>query len=185
MPLILKPTTYATFVGLISQDYASRIVSNINMCTQHGVTELHVLFQSIGGATGDGIALFTYFRACPIDLHFYNGGTIESAAVLAFVGAKHRYTSAHGTFMIHKSTLSTNIPLKADDFVARAKSLHIDDARYEAILRDNTRIPAELFTHYDVTLVASEALDFGVAQSVREFAVPAGDQILDLTFKLG
>jgi hypothetical protein len=85
--------------------------------------------------------------------------------------------------MIHKSTLTTPIPLKAGDFLARAKSLEIDGARYETILRSQTTIPSELFSSVDVTFVASEAVDFGIAQEIREFKVPPGNQILDLTFR--
>jgi ATP-dependent protease ClpP protease subunit len=96
--MALQPITYATFVGIISQESAARVIFNVNMMSQNGVRDLHVLFQSLGGATGDGVALFNYFRTCPINLHFYNAGTIESAGVTAFVGAP--YASGVGRLFV-------------------------------------------------------------------------------------
>jgi hypothetical protein len=72
--------------------------------------------------------------------------------------------------------------------VARARAvadyLAIEDRRAEAILKAHTRIPAERWqalmtgTH-DIVFGAEEAVEFGIAEAIGEFEVPAGQQLFN------
>ena len=66
----------------------------------------------------------------------------------------------------------------------RAKSLSIDDNRTRAIMQARTSVPSRRFARFDLTLTAQEAINFGIAQSIRDFKVPAGNQVYDLTQRI-
>lgn len=180
----LPSIIYGSLGGPINQDSLSRIFGNLNGATQGGVKVIHLMIQSTGGTVGDGIALHNFFRAFPIEMHAYNGGMVASIAVLSYLGISRRYVSAYASFMIHKTyTAPQGAPLTASKLKTMTKSLEIDDARTEAILKANTNIPTHLWALHasqDVHFTAQEAVQYGIAHSVKEFQVPAGSQIFQV-----
>jgi ATP-dependent Clp protease protease subunit len=177
------PIVYATFSGGINQDALNRIFLNLGAATQRGVTTIHLLFESTGGNVGDGVSLFNYFDSFPLELHIYNTGTVASVAVTSFLGELHRYSSAHATFMIHRSRFTFQAPGQAAKLLAIAAALQTDDARTEAIIPSRTQIPEDRWTEqavHDVTITAQEALNFGIVHEIREFRPPVGNQLFNI-----
>jgi ATP-dependent protease ClpP protease subunit len=180
-PNPLPQTVYASFSGTIDQVSLSRIFGSMSYATQHGARALHLLFQSGGGQVDDSVALYNYLHAFPIELHFYNSGAVQSGATLAWIGVQHRHVSSHGRFMLHKSQNpgggnAARIQSIADSLVA-------DDLRIETIIKAHTRIPPEKWAIYetlDLTFNSQEAVQFGIADDIREFVVPAGNQIFNI-----
>lgn len=178
-------SAYATFVGVITQESVARAINHINGATQGGYSDVHILFQSLAGVVGDGLALYSYLRALPIQLHMYNGGTVESIAVISYLGAQNRYVSDYSTFLLHPSRdRTTGIDITAEAHAERAKSLAIDDQRTKAIIRGTTALAPARYEQGDRTLTAQEAINLGIADGFRDFKVPAGHQIFDLTTKI-
>jgi hypothetical protein len=103
-PTVQQRFAFCTFCNDIDKDSVTRTFDVFADLTRHGFTTIHVLFQSNGGHTPEGIALHNYFKTFPIDLHLYNVGGVVSAALTAFAGAKYRYASARATFLFHKAT---------------------------------------------------------------------------------
>jgi ATP-dependent Clp protease, protease subunit len=177
------PIVYATFAGGINQDTLNRIFLNLSAATQRGVTTIHLLFEIYWCNVGDGVSLFNYFDSFPLELHIYNTGTVASVAVTSFLGAPHRYASAHATFMIHRSRFNFLAPGQAGQLLAIAAAIQTDDARTEAIIRSRTQIPDDRWAAqaiHDVTITAQEALSFGLVHEIREFRPPAGNQIFNI-----
>jgi ATP-dependent protease ClpP protease subunit len=183
-PGLASQVGYATFAGAINQDGIARIFQACAIATQRGYSTLHLLFQSAGGIVGDGIALHNYFRTVPIDIHLYNTGTVASIAVLAYLGASQRWVSPQATFSLQKSVLPSTAPANAAQHRAFADYLAVEDQRAEAIVKAHTRIPAERWQALmagtrDVVFRAEEAVEFGIAAGVRDFAVPPGQQLFN------
>lgn len=182
--MALPPTIYATLGGLINQETLPRIFLNLNGATTAGtVTTMHLLLECNGGTVGDGIALYNYFKTFPIDLLIYNSGTVASIGVISYLGAAHRYASTHSTFMIHRTRVTPQGPQTATQMRAATRSLELDDTRTEAILRNHTNIPADrwaLLDTQDVFFTPTEAVQFGIADAIREFQVPSGSQIWNI-----
>jgi ATP-dependent Clp protease protease subunit len=161
-PLQLPPAIYISVVGTVDQTMVQRIAKAMEMATAKdaGVRSIHVLFQSTGGNVGDGVFLYNYFRALPLDLHFYNLGTVASIAVVVFLGAKRRYASATATFMIHKSRAGSNLAT-SDNAPGLISSLTADDERTQGIFRAHLSFSeAELQKHLvgELTFTAADAL---------------------------
>lgn len=177
-PQPLPPVVYATFSGEINQDTVGRIISGVTSVMGQ-VSHLHVLFNSTGGFISDGICLYNFFRALTIDLTLYNGGSVSSIAAIAFLGAAHRKTTQYGTFMIHRSHSSPSgaTAAKLEDI---ARSLRIDDARTEAILRNHIKLVPEQWdrlNYENLTFNAVDSVAIGFAEEIAEFAPPAGARL--------
>ena len=176
----LPQTVYVVFSGQIDQMSVQRL---INACTNvmgQGVKEVHFLFQCSGGFIGDGICLYNFLRAITtLDITIYNGGSVSSMGVIAFLAIKKRRTSKFGTFMIHRShrTIEHATAAKLEEAAA---SLRIDDARIEAILRKHITLTPEQWkelNYNDMTFNAEDSVRIGFAHEIVEFTPPPGANI--------
>jgi ATP-dependent Clp protease protease subunit len=180
----LPGTLYVTLTGVVDQGMTHRVFQSMAIALNGGVKEIHALLQSTGGNVSDGVGLYNYLKAIPINFHFYNGGTVSSIAVIAFLGASNRYASANATFMIHKTHSPHQMPAtNANRLRALANSYDIDDARTGSILRTHLTFSEEQWNDHLLTelpIDATEALTCGLITEIRDFVVPQGSQISNI-----
>lgn len=81
----LPAELYGLFAGLIDQGAVQRFHNALSIASQGGVKVLHVLFQSAGGISGDGISLYNLFRVSPVEIRLYNVGSVSSAGATRVV----------------------------------------------------------------------------------------------------
>jgi ATP-dependent protease ClpP protease subunit len=81
-----KKSVYFIFSALIDQLAVQRFFALTACAMQDGIEEIHLLMQSVGGNVGDGVCLYNFFRALPIEVSIYNCGHISSAGVTAYLG---------------------------------------------------------------------------------------------------
>jgi ATP-dependent Clp protease, protease subunit len=182
VPAPLPKQAYAIYCGDINQVNGAKVVNSLTGAIAGKVEHVHLLFQSAGGYVGDGVFLYNLFRAITIELTLYNAGQISSAGVIAYLGAKRRKTTASGTFMLHRSTNSPQFAT-ATKLTHVAKSLVLDDQRTETIVREHVKFPSEVWdalAHHDLYVSGNEAIKFGIAHEIGEFAPPAGTQVFNL-----
>jgi ATP-dependent Clp protease protease subunit len=84
--------------------------------------------------------------------------------------------------MIHRST---NSPQFATSTKLQhvTKSLILDDERTEEIIRAHVNLPSDLWSqleHHDLYLSGEEAVEFGLADGLAEFAPPAGVPVFNM-----
>ncbi|MCK1467840.1 ATP-dependent Clp protease proteolytic subunit [Bradyrhizobium sp. CW10] len=171
---------YGLFAGPIDQMAVARIANAAAISSSNGVTHVHLAFQSSGGTVADGVALYNLFRAFPVPLSVYNIGSIASAGVLAYLGARNRLASSLATFMIHRTT-SPHMGTTSDRLQAMMQNVILDDARIEAIFRSaQLELTAEQRdTHKiaDLWLSAEEAISATIATGIGEFGPPKGQHL--------
>jgi ATP-dependent Clp protease, protease subunit len=174
---------YAVFSGAIDQGSVSSIFRGTTAVIQNSSnSSIHMLMQSLGGGVSEGVCLYNFFRTLPIDLTLYNSGSVSSAAVIAFLGAKKRKVSAHATFMIHRTYSSPQFA-NASRLQSAANSAIIDDQRTEAILRENLNLSPEQWEIHKVTelwLTANDAVACGLAHEIAEFSPPIGSPLYNI-----
>ena len=179
-----KKTAYYGFTGPIDSSGGTRIAAALNAATNNGYDEAYVCLNSSGGYVGDGVFLYNHIKSLPIKTICHNTGGVHSIAVTVFVAATERYCSAHSMVMIHPTTFG---PIqeamsweRLDDFKAAALA---DDKRTENILREQTSIPDDLLATRrvrQVYITPEDALKFGIVHGIREFALPKGDEIIQI-----
>jgi ATP-dependent Clp protease protease subunit len=172
---------YALFCGTIDTTAVQRVFGGLGAAMSNNIKHIHLLFQSTGGYVGDSVCLYNTFKALPIDLTLYNVGSIASGAVIAYLGAKKRKTSARATFMIHRTSNSPQLA-NAARLQSVAESVILDDKRTESILREHINMPSEKWSALENELYFSgeEAVKIGLAHEVAEFSPPPGTQIFNL-----
>jgi len=185
-PQPISPTppieeAYLIFCGGIDLDASRRIANALAISSNPtvGVKRVHLLLQTFGGSVSDGIFLYNLLRTYPVDLTIYNVGTVQSIGVLIFLGAKKRKTSASATFLVHRTTTGAQYA-KASTLKALAKSTDLDDQRTEKILKAHVKWPKETWSELDqndITFSGEEAVKYGIADEVGEFAPPKGTQV--------
>jgi len=173
---------WAIYCGDINAANTATLMKGLSVVSAGGTTRIHLLFQSWGGFVGDGVFLYNALKKLPLEVILYNAGQVASAAVLAFLGATGRKTTANAVFMIHKGTNPTTVGASVERLKAVTANLAIDDNRIEEILRAHLKLPTELWTqfdYHDVYLTGTDAVKYGLADEIAEFSPPAGVKILN------
>jgi ATP-dependent Clp protease, protease subunit len=175
----LTPDLYAVLSSTLDSSAMPRILASFGNASQNNVQHLHVLFQSTGGVVHEGIRLYNFFKNFSIDLILYNMGVVSSVAVIPYLGAKTRKVSRHATFMIRR-TQTTNQVTNNDTVEAPADSVVLFDETAEAILREHINMPANRWAHFsrnDLWFSAEQAVKYGIAHEIGDFAAPADAKI--------
>jgi ATP-dependent Clp protease protease subunit len=180
--ITLPPEMYATISGVLDQAATQRILAGFSAASQQAVLKIHIMFQSSGGAVGEGVCLYNFLRNLPIDLTIYNMGLVASVGVIAYLGAPKRKVNRSSHFMLHR-TQTTAQSATTQALKAYVQSAVLFDKTTEAILRENIDMPAEMWTHFDhhdLWLSADDAVKFGIADEVADFAPPFGTTVYAL-----
>jgi ATP-dependent protease ClpP protease subunit len=168
---------WVTCVGVLDVPIA-RAFSQllVNAASDH-VTQIHALIQSPGGTINEGIFLNEFFKSFPVEVVAYNGGHVGSAALLAYLGARTRVVSPHGTFLLHRTKPAPVNTWTLPHIQTIVDGLHVEDARTEAVLRSASNLTPNHWDKFtsgcDLTLDAQTAIDVGIAHSLGSFT-PAG-----------
>ncbi len=174
-----NPAAYAVFVGELNQTSIRALTQGLAAVTSDRASHLHLMMQSSGGGVAEGIYLYNFFRAFPVELTLYNIGSVSSAAVAAYLGAPARKASATATFMIHR-VHTTQHGVNSGALAAALESLKIDDERSETVLRDHLQLSDEQWRTYDrdyLWLTAADALACGLATSLGDFSSLPGEKL--------
>jgi ATP-dependent Clp protease protease subunit len=85
--------------------------------------------------------------------------------------------------MIHPTTMGHSEGLTARRLQSTLDAALADDDRTDDILRERSRIPDEILAarrHSEVYISPMQAVDYGLVDAVREFALPKGQQIIQI-----
>lgn len=176
-------TCYFGYSGGIDAAGVTRIAAALNSAVNAGAADAHLCISSMGGYVADGIYLYNHIRGLPLRLWAYNVGSVSSIAVAVFLAAERRYCSAHAMFMIHPTVMPSSEGMGADRLQSALNAALADDVRTENILRERAAIPDIVLTERrtrDVHFGPKEAAEYGVVHGVREFALPAGEGIVQI-----
>ncbi len=170
------------FTGMIEPGGVGRIAGALNAAVNDGIETVHLSFSSNGGYVADGIYLHNHIRALPLHLIIYNTGSVGSIAVSVFLAAHERYCSRHAMFMIHPTTMNAE-QMSARRLQSALDAALADDDRTDNILRQYSTIPDDVLAarrHSEVHIAPHQAVEFGLVQGVREFALPKGQDIVQI-----
>jgi ATP-dependent Clp protease protease subunit len=171
------------FTGMIEPGGVGRIAGALNAAANGGIATVHLSFSSNGGYVADGIYLHNHIRALPLHLVIYNTGSVGSIAVSVFLAAHERYCSRHAMFMVHPTTMGSAEGMSARRLQSTLDAALADDDRTDNILRQYASIPDDVLAarrFSEVHISPRQAVEFGLVQGVREFALPKGQNIVQI-----
>lgn len=172
-----------TLSGDVNSDMVHRVFEAVAHMSEDGIETAHVLVQSNGGYVSDGLCLYNFMAASPIDFVMYNGGAVASIAVILFMSGTRRYASDTARFMIHKSHATASPGSRPDALNIIVEGLRADDARTESILRKHIELTPEqwgIHQYGDLHLTAREAKAAGLIDDVRDFSPPKGASLRNI-----
>jgi len=178
-----RASAYFGFTGMIEPGGVGRLAGALNSAVNGGADTVHLSFSSNGGYVADGIFLHNHIRALPLRLVIYNTGSVGSIAVSVFLAAHERYCSKHAMFMIHPTTMGSAEGMSARRLQSTLDAALADDDRTDNILREYSSIPDEVLAarrYSEVHIAPRQAVEFGLVQGVREFALPQGQNIIQI-----
>jgi ATP-dependent Clp protease, protease subunit len=177
-------TFYCGFTGPIDSSSATRLAAAMNHANNEGFDRVHLLFNSLGGYTADGIFLYNHFRSMPIPITIHAIGNVASIALAVYVGGERRLCSKHAIFMTHP----TSVPSSAEGMAwerlkASMEAAFAEDNRTEDILRERSSLDESTLAQRrfrDVHFSAEDAVKFGIAHETQEFSLPSGANIIQI-----
>ena len=181
--LARKKTAYYGFTGLIDPGSAARIASALNLAVNNNVDEIYLCLSSLGGLVADGVYLYNHIRGLPAEVIIHNTGTVSSIAVAVYAAADIKYCSQHGVFMIHPTEFQPQANMRAEQLQSFLDAALADDQRTENILRQRATIPDDLLVarrFKEVFITPEEAVEFGLANAIRDFTLPKGNEIFQI-----
>ena len=174
--------TYFFFTGKIDPEAVKKLTHALAGVTnaKYSAGNHHVLMHSSGGNADDGIFLYNFFRSLPVNFTLYNGGSLQSAAALAFLGAKNRKTLPHSSFMIHRLKIRLDEPATSAELGAYEKQARLDEATMREIMERHLTLSPDEWdkgSNSELWFNAKDAVKAGFAQEIGEFSPPLGTQI--------
>ena len=175
---------YLGYCGLIDSAGVTRIAQAINAAVNQQYDRVYLCFTSIGGYVGDGIFLYHHIRSLPVPLTLHNTGTVASIATTLFVAGEKRLCSPNAIFMIYPVAVGTQAQsLSSAPLVTALQAALADEQRTDAILRDRTKMPAEVLDARrkgDIYITAEKALEYGLVHEIGDFSLPPGNQVFQI-----
>ncbi|WP_251373926.1 ATP-dependent Clp protease proteolytic subunit [Janthinobacterium sp. JC611] len=174
---------YFTLSGDVNSDMVRRVFNAAADITADKLTTAHILIQSNGGYVSDGICLYNFLSKLPLDIITYNAGAVASIAVTLFLAGRHRHASDTARFMVHKSHATASPGSRPDALSIIVEGLRADDMRTERILRGHVSLTEEqwqVHAYSDLHLTADQALEVGLIESIRDFALPKGQRLTNI-----
>ena len=129
-----KKTAYYGFTGLIEPASATRIAAAFNHAVNNGCDEIYLCLSSTGGYVADGVFLYNHIMSLPAEIIIHNTGTVMSIAAAFYIGAKCRYCSKHGVFMIHPTEMPAQASMRAEQLQTSLTAALADDQRTDRYL---------------------------------------------------
>ncbi len=180
---IFPTERYITFFGNISSPSTNNLRAALCTMVNEGAQKITILFASPGGLTDDGIALYTYLTALPVDLTMHAVGIVGSIAIPIFLAAPNRFASRNARFFFHEYSWThtqANIVTKT---TMDEQSLRISDciSWTKDIIKTTTKITDKDFEtmklfDYPFNMDPASASKTGLISAVAEPRIPAGSQ---------
>lgn len=141
---------------------------------QKNFKSLTLVFSSEGGSTDQGLALYNFIRALPVQIHMHAAGHVGSVAVPVFLSGHRRTCSPYSRFFFHAYDWGFDGRQMSDRIAEALKRLDSDIKLSRDITQRHTSIPAnrldELYGRAPTPTIfdPTEAKQLGIVDDVLE-----------------
>lgn len=135
---------------------------------------LTIMFSSEGGSTDQGLSLYNFIRALPIQVHMHASGHVGSMAVPVFLAGHKRTCTPYSRFFFHAYDWSFEGRQMSDRIAEALKRLDSDIKLSREITQRHTKLEAarldELYGRSPAPTIFTpeEAKEFGIIDGIVE-----------------
>ena len=151
-------------------------------------TTFYFAFSSAGGSIAAGITLYNFLRGLPVELVMHNTGSVDSIATVIFLAANRRYACSHSRFLFHG--IGLDLPPGARLGTAQTREilsgLEQDERRIKELVVERSKITETEMVgllQQGETKNPAFALEKGIIDDIRDFALPHGAQCVTANFQ--
>jgi ATP-dependent Clp protease, protease subunit len=181
-PLLERTLTY---FGSIRTPSSNGLRATLSGYVNEGTQKVTILFASDGGSTDDGIALYTYIKALPLEITMHAIGLVSSIAIPVFCAGKNRLASKNARFYFHDYSWTYGQPTTVSRTAISEPAILLDAAidwsretlKADTKLTDNDFKTMQLFQVPKI-ITASEAARYGIVTAVVEPKIDAAHRPL-------
>jgi ATP-dependent Clp protease protease subunit len=177
------PERYLTFFGPIRVPQTTSLRAALCGMVNEGAKKITILFSSDGGSTEDGIALYTYLTALPVELTMHAVGIVGSIAIPVFLSAPIRLASDNAHFFFHEYTWTHPLAGTVTQTTMEEQNILLGGALEwsKKIIKTKTKLTNAEFESRKMfdnpaRFSAADAVTAGIVSSVAEPKIPAGSQ---------
>lgn len=174
---------FLTFFGLINLPSTNNLRAALCGLVNEGAKQITILFASAGGSVDDGIALYTYLKALPVELTMHAVGNVNSIALPVFLAASNRLASQNARFLFHNYLWTSATPEQATPEGLAERALILSSALdwTREILKTATKLTDSDFEAMKlldkpVLIEPSRAVQVGIVSAIAEPSIPANSQ---------
>lgn len=158
----------------ITDQAALELTKQVLYLLRENATEpISLVINSPGGSIDAGMLMYDVISRCPAPVRMYCLGKAYSMAAVLFSSGRHgRYILPHSKMMLHEPLIPYGIGGKSSSIQTIFDSLLETKQDMESILALHTGRTAEEIaeiTKTDHYFTAQEAVDFGLADAVKDF----------------
>lgn len=179
----LPPSRYLTYSGPISSPATGSLRAALCSLVNEGAEQITILFSSDGGSTSDGIALYSYLRALPVELTMHAVGVVTSIAIPVFLAGETRLASENASFLFHEYSWSYGHSAGITQSTMEESSILLGSAvnwsknviKARTKLTDKDFKSMKLFDHAHL-MTAGAAAACGMVEAVAEAKIAPNSQ---------
>ena len=178
---------YVLFSAPINEETANNFIGLLSKLAAQKASRVVIGLNCIGGHIAAGVALHNCMRAMPFKIVTHNIGNVDSIANVVFLAGDERYACKATTFMFHGAAVNAGPHghLEEKHLLERLDVVQSQHRRMSELIAARTRLSIslcmELFKHQTIR-DAAWAMDNGLVDGIREFAVPLGSELHVFTF---
>ena len=178
---------YISFSSMVNPHTAQVLMGALTNAVNKGCTQIHLLLSTPGGTVAEGVTLYNFIRALPVSITTYNIGRVNSIGNVVFQAGEKRVAATSSSFMFHGVGFDiTNARMELTQLIEKIQGLSNDQTLISTIMVERTGLPQQevqsLFQRM-AFMKASEAVDRGIADEVRNIDLPKGVPIQQLIFQ--
>ena len=181
-PLLERTLTY---FGPIRPPSTNGLRATLCGYVNEGAQKVTILFASDGGSIDDGIALYTYIKALPLEITMHAIGLISSIAIPVFCAGKNRFSSKNAKFYFHDYSWTYSQPTVVSRTMISEPAILLDAGiswtrdilKAETKFTDSDFDTLQLFQKPRI-LTAAEATSHGIVSAVVEPKIQAAHRPL-------
>jgi len=162
------------FIVPVSPDSVNLLMAIVNAQVRNGTKKITIVISSSGGDPNAGFAAYNFLRNVQAEITTFNGGAVDSAALLIYCGGKYRYSLPDPSrFLIHPTALNpmtTSVAVESRWLEAQLAQLKsFDQVMAQVIMANSNKKQPEIENAIRIQTILSpeEAKQWGLVQDIK------------------
>ena len=181
-------TLYISFSAEVNQNTTENLMGVVVQKVNAGIKDIYLLISSPGGSVMNGINVYNFLKALPINLTTHNIGIVDSIANVIFLAGKKRYAVKNSSFLFHGVGFDINQPTRFEEknVLEKLKMVQRDQKLIADIIAENSKFTAEEIEKMFLapeTKTPEEAKEKNLIDEVKEASIPDGAEVIQFIFQ--